>query len=143
MSVGIGRLSQENLRYCGVFDATTGLITGVTQFGVTEGFEIGDTIPNASDGFTGVYFLCEVAGSNVGVTPAIQFDVGDWILCNGAAAGWIRVDIAAGGGGGGGGVTRLSELLDVSVSSASAGAILQLQDSGQWVDVYSLDGGTF
>ena len=143
MSVGIGRLSQENLRYCGVFNAETGLISGVTQFGTSEGFEIGDVIPNATDGFTGVYFLCEVAGSNVGVLPATQFDVGDWLLCNGAAAGWVRVDIAAGGGGGGGGASRLSDLLDVSIGAASSGAILQLQDSGQWTDIYSLDGGTF
>ena len=48
-----------------------------------------------------------------------------------------------GGGGGGGGASRLSDLLDVSISAASSGAILQLQDSGQWTDIYSLDGGTF
>ena len=143
MSVGIGRLSQENLRYCGVFSAETGLITGLTQFGVSEGFEIGQSIPNATDQLTGVYFLCEVAGSAVGVLPGMQFDVGDWCLCNGSAAGWVRIDIAAGGGGGGGGASRLSDLLDVSISAASSGAILQLQDSGQWTDIYSLDGGTF
>ena len=34
MSVGIGRLSAENLRYCGIFAADTGFITGLTQFGV-------------------------------------------------------------------------------------------------------------
>ena len=54
MSVGIGRLSAENLRYCGIFDASTGFITGLTQFGVAEGFEIGNALPTATDDLTGV-----------------------------------------------------------------------------------------
>ena len=60
MSIGQGRLSAENLRYSGIFNASTGLITGLTQFGVGEGYEIGTAIPTATDEQTGVYFVAQV-----------------------------------------------------------------------------------
>ena len=40
MSIGQGR-PVKNLRYSGIFDASTGFITGLTQFGVGEGYETG------------------------------------------------------------------------------------------------------
>lgn len=143
MSVGIGRLSAENLRYCGIFDATTGFITGLTQFGVAEGYEIGKAIPVATDDQTGVYFVCQIAGDQVAVLPGIALDPGDWCLCNGSAAGWERIDTMVGGGGGGGGATNLGDLLDVNIGAATTGALLQLQASGQWQDVYSIDAGDY
>ena len=142
MSVGIGRLSAENLRYCGIFDATTGFITGLTQFGVAEGYEIGKAIPAATDDQTGVYFVCQVAGDQLAVVPGVTFDPGDWCLCNGGAAGWERIDTMVGGGGGGG-ATNLGDLLDVNIGAATTGALLQLQASGQWRDVYSIDAGDY
>ena len=99
-AVGFGRLSAENLRYCGTFNAATGQITGVTQFGTAEGFKIGDAIPAANDGKSGVYFVCATPGNATPVTAGITFDAGDWVLCNGATAGWVRVDTLSGGGGG-------------------------------------------
>ena len=143
MSVGIGRLSAENLRYCGIFDASTGFITGLTQFGVAEGYEIGNAIPVATDDQTGVYFVCQVAGDQVTVLPGVSFDAGDWCLSNGSAAGWERIDTMSGGGGGGGGAVNLGDLLDVNIGAASTGALLQLQASGQWQDTYSIDGGDY
>ena len=143
MSVGQGRLSAENLRYCGIVDASTGLITGLTQFGSSAGLEIGSAIPVASDALTGVYFVVEVGGDQIAQTPGTTYNAGDWCLCSGAAAGWSRINIASGGGGGGGGVSRLSELLDVDVSSAVEGSLLQLQANGIWQNVQVLDGGTF
>jgi hypothetical protein len=142
MSVGIGRLSAENLRYCGIFDASTGFVTGLTQFGVAEGFEIGNALPAANDDLTGVYFVAQVPGNGTGVVPGETFDAGDWCLCNGAAAGWVRID-TLNGGGGGGGATNLGDLLDVNVGAASTGALLQLQSDNQWKDVYGIDGGTY
>ena len=59
MSALVGYLL-KNLRYCGIFDADTGFITGLTQFGVAEGFEIGNAIPTATDDLTGVYFVAQV-----------------------------------------------------------------------------------
>ena len=139
----IGRLSAENLRYCGIFDASTGFITGLTQFGVAEGFEIGNALPTATDDLTGVYFVAQVPGNGTGVVPGETFDAGDWCLCNGAtAAGWVRID-TLNGGGGGGGATNLGDLLDVSVAAASTGALLQLQSSGLWADTYGIDGGEY
>ena len=143
MSIGQGRLSAENLRYSGIFNASTGLITGLTQFGVGEGYEIGTAIPTATDEQTGVYFVAQVPGDGTAVTPGISYDAGDWILSNGAAAGWVRIDTMVGGGGGGGGAANLGDLLDVSITGATTGALLQLQASGQWADTYGIDGGTY
>ena len=143
MSVGIGRLSSENLRYCGLVDASTAKVTAVTQFGVTEGFEVGDAIPEPTDELTGVYFLVEVPGSGIDL-PAVSgqtFDEGDWVVCNGVTTGWKRIDAAAGGGGGG--AARLEDLLDVDVSTKQPGALFQYQSDGKWKDIYAIDAGTY
>lgn len=121
MPVSIGRLSQENLRFCGLVNATTGALTGVTPFGTTAGYKIGDPPRTADDPQTGVYFVVETAGNAVGVTPGITYDPGDWLLCNGATAGWVRIDtLTSGGGGGGGGATHLDDLLNVDTSKTVA-----------------------
>lgn len=143
MSVGIGRLSAENLRYVGLFDASNATITAVTQFGIGEGFEIGDAIPDPTDELTGAYFICQVAGNAVN-KPSVSgdsFDEGDWLICNGSANGWARIDTAAGGGGGG--VINLADLLDVDVRNRQPGALLQYQSNGQWKDTYGIDAGTY
>ena len=144
MPVSIGRLSQENLRYCGIIDATSGEILGVTSFGTSAGYSIGDFLNNATDPLTGVYFVVTVAGSgitqqNVG---GLSFDTGDWVLCNGAAAGWVRVDTLSGPGG----VTvrRLPDLLDVTITTAADKQPLVF-DSGtnQWINSTEIDGGEY
>jgi hypothetical protein len=131
--VGFGRLSAENLRYCGTFDAATGTVTGVTQFGTTEGFKIGDVIPSATDAKSGVYFVCTTPGNGTPVATGVTFDNGDWILCNGLTAGWVRVDTLSGGGGGGG-ASNLDDLLDVTLTAPAAGDALVLGAGGQWVN---------
>ena len=143
MSVGIGRLSAENLRYCGIFNADTGLITGTTQFGVTEGFEVGDAIPPPTDELTGVYFVADTSGNGVSQLDVTgkTFDAGDWIICNGGSSGWARIDTAVGGGGGGS--SNLEDLLDVNVTTKQPGALLQYQTDGKWKDIYALDAGTY
>ena len=140
MPVSIGRLSQENLRYCGTVNATTGLILGITPFGVAAGYAIGSTLGVATDQRTGAYFVVEVAGSGILETPGINYDVNDWVLCNGAAQGWIRIDVAGGTGGG----IRLEDLMDVNITSPPADSLVAL-DAGtnQWVDVQLVDGGTY
>ena len=40
MAVGFGRLAQENLRWGGIIDAATGLMTGVTESGKNDGLKI-------------------------------------------------------------------------------------------------------
>jgi hypothetical protein len=142
--VGFGRLSAENLRYCGIFDAATGAITGGTQFGTVEGFKIGDQVPSASDKLAGVYFVAATPGSGTVATPGVTYDAGDWILCNGAAAGWTRIDtLSGGGGGGGGGAQHLDDLLDVILTLPATDDLLQFTASGQWVNVKEISGGTF
>jgi hypothetical protein len=142
--VGFGRLSAENLRYCGIFDAATGAITGVTQFGTVEGFKIGDQVPSASDKLAGVYFVAATPGSGTVATPGVVYDAGDWILCNGAAAGWTRIDtLSSGGGGGGGGAQHLDDLLDVTLTAPVTDDLLQFTGAGQWVNVRAIDGGSY
>ena len=142
MSVGIGRLSAENLRFCGLFNAETGLITAVTQFGTSEGFEDGDAIPDPSDDLTGVYFLADTpgAGINKNFVTGISFDAGDWLVCNGSAAGWARIDTANSGGGGS---NRLDSLLDVDVTTKQPGDFLQYQADGKWKNVAAFDCGDY
>ena len=55
--IGFGRLSQENLRWGGTVDASTGLIAGVTEAGTTGGLKIGDAVPPASDQLGGLYLV--------------------------------------------------------------------------------------
>ena len=49
--------------------------------------------------------------------------------------GWVRIDTMTGGGGGGGGASTLDDLLDVTLTGASAGQFLQLQGTNQWTNV--------
>lgn len=142
MAVGIGRLSQENLRYCGTINADTGVITGITSFGASADYSIGDSLRAATDVQTGVYFVVDEAGSGITEVPGVNFDAGDWVLCNGQAAGWVRID-TLNGGGGGGGATNLGDLLDVTISGAAEGDLLTYNASAQWVNVDVIDGGTF
>jgi hypothetical protein len=120
--VGFGRLSQENLRWCGTVNADTGLITTINDAGRTAGFVVGDPIPPATDSLGGAYLVVETAGANVGVVPATSFDEGDWILCINADDGWIKIDAA--GGGAGSVLLRLNELLDVDINNPQDGDTL-------------------
>lgn len=142
MAVGFGRLSNENLRWGGVIDATTGLMTGVTEAGTTAGLTIGAGLPAASNQLGGLYVVVDTAGSNIGVTPGQEYDAGDWCLCVSETEGWIRINMI-GGGGGGGGATNLGDLLDVTLSSEVEGDLLQLQSTGQWTNIEAIDGGSF
>ena len=137
--IGFGRLSQENLRWGGTVDASTGLIAGVTEAGTTGGLKIGDAVPPASDQLGGLYLVVSVAGSSIGETPGITYDAGDWCLCVNATEGWIRIDTLNGGGGGG--ASRLGDLLDVTLTAEAAGEFIQLQANGQWQNI-ELEPGT-
>lgn len=106
-----GRITKENLRFCGTIDASTGLITSLTDEGVAEqlpggaaAFQVGFPLPNAEDEISAAYFMVTTAGSNIGVTDVIgeAFGSQDLVLAISAATGWVRVAAAGGGGGGGG-----------------------------------------
>ena len=129
MPVGFGRLSAENLRFCGTFDASTGNVLDVTTFGTTAGLISGDPIPTATDALSGVYLVCKTAGTY----GADTYDGGDWTLCVGATEGWIRIDTLSGGGGSS--TVRLDELLDVNITSPNAGDVL-IYDSttNKWIN---------
>ena len=115
--VGFGRLSEENLRFCGTFDASTGNVVQVTQFGTTAGLTAGAAIPAATNTLTGVYLVCSVPGTYAGSV----YDAGDWTLCLGQAQGWVRIDTLTGGGGA---TTNLGDLLDVTITAPASGDTL-------------------
>ena len=145
MKTGASTLFNRNLRYGGSYNAATGAITGVTQFGTAEGFKVGDTIPAADDKIAGLYFVASAGGSTSSLAGGAVFDPGDWLLCQGTTGGWARIDTLSGGGGGGGGstVSNLDDLLDVTLTSPTTGDFLQLNSRGQWVNVSVLDEGTW
>lgn len=133
MSVGQGALSQENLRFCGLFDATNGTITALTQFGTSESYTVGQTIQAATNTSTGVYFVCDTPGNGTAVTAGVSYDAGDWIVSLGQARGWQRVDTLNGAGGGGGGASKLDDLTDVTVTTPAVGDVLVYTGTG-WVN---------
>jgi hypothetical protein len=131
--VGFGRLSQENLRWGGTVDASTGLVTGLTEIGVTAGLSIGSAVPTASDALGGLYLLIDVAGSGILVTPSVSYVVGEWCLCVNATEGWIKIDTQ--GGGGGGGASLLSDLLDVTLTSPNNNqGLIYNSGTSMWVN---------
>ena len=135
MPVGQGALSSENLRFCGTFDASTGLIKAVTQFGTAEGLTPGSPIPPATNGLTGVYFVCDTPGT----FETKAYDAGDWVLCMGQARGWERIDTLSSGGGGGG---TLESLTDVTITTPENGNVL-VYNGTNWVNGGTPDPGTY
>ena len=144
MRTGASTLFNRNLRYGGSYNAATGIVTGVTQFGTAEGVKVGDAIPAGDDKIAGLYFVASTGGSTSSLAGGATFDPGDWLLCHGTSAGWVRIDTLSGAGGGGGStVSNLDDLLDVTLTAPTAGDFLQLNNSGQWVNVSVLDEGTW
>jgi len=135
MPVGFGRLSNDNLRWGGIIDASTGLIVGVTDSGTNAGLTVGEPLPAATNNLGGLYVVNNTDGDQITVTPGVTYDPGDWCLCVNEAEGWVRINTMVGGGGGGGGASTLDELLDVSVGGATDGQYIQLQPNGQWTNV--------
>ena len=132
--IGFGRLSQDNLRFCGTINADTGLITTLNDRGREAGFEVGEAPPTATDALGGAYLLVEVAGSSISVVPATAFDAGDWCLCVNETEGWIRIDTITGGGGGSA-LLRLNDLLDVDINNPLPGdTLIYDSETNNWVN---------
>ena len=149
--VGYSVVEQQNIRFGGLFDATTGLVTSLTERGVSSGLKIGETIPAADATTNGLYVLAEVAGANVSVTPGQTYTVGDWCLCidqSGTGATWVRIDVtdgaSGGGGGGGGGATTLDQLTDTTINSPQNGQVLVYNSiTAKWTNTGVIEGGDF
>ena len=137
-SVGFGRLAEENLRFCGTFNASNGTIVTLTAFGTSAGFTVSNAIPAGTATLTGAYFVCVTPGNGTAVVPSTSFDAGDWCLCVGPDN-WDRIDTLSGPGS----VSSLNDLSDVTVSSPTTGQLLVLQASGQFANVSVLSGGTY
>jgi len=137
-SVGFGRLAEENLRFCGTFNASNGTIVTLTAFGTSAGFTVNNAIPAGTSTLTGAYFVCVTPGNGTAVVPNTSFDAGDWCLCMGADN-WDRIDTLSGPGS----VSSLDDLSDVSLSSPQTGQLLVLQASGSFENVSVLSGGTY
>ena len=139
MTVGQGALSSQNLRFCGLFDATTGQVTALTSFGVGDGFTVGTAIPAAASQYTGAYFVCDVDGNGTAVTPGVGYDAGDWVVCLGTR--WDRIDTLNGGGGGGS--STLAGLTDTNITTPATGDVL-VYDGSRWENQpANVDPGTY
>ena len=127
INVGFGRLSEENLRFCGTFDAATGNVLQITPFGVTAALTPGSAIPAATDKLTGVYLVCDKPGTYSGDA----YDEGDWVLCLGQVQGWARIDTLSGSGA----TVKLQDLLDTKITTPASGDTL-IFDGGtnKWVN---------
>ena len=137
-SVGFGRLSEENLRFCGTFNASNGTIVTLTAFGTSAGFTVGNAIPAGTNTLTGAYFVCVTPGNGTAVVPSTSFDAGDWCLCVGADD-WDRIDTLSGPGS----VSSLNDLSDVTINSPVEGNLLQYSAAGQFANVQVIAAGTF
>ena len=137
-SVGFGRLAEENLRFCGTFNASNGTIVTLTAFGTSAGFTVNNAIPTGTSVLTGAYFVCVTPGNGTAVVPNTSFDAGDWCLCMGPDN-WDRIDTLSGPGS----VSSLNDLSDVTISSPTTGQILVLQSGGSFQNVSALSGGTY
>ena len=120
--IGVGALSEQNLRFCGLFDASTGKIAVVTKLGLDAGFKVGDTIPVTTEQLTGAYFVANNPGNGTAQTTGVTYDNGDWIVSISVAQGWERVDTLNSGGGGGS--STLDGLVDVTAPSPATGQAL-------------------
>jgi len=135
MKTGPSVLFNRNLRYCGTYDAATGAILGVTQFGTADGFKIGAAIPPAEDQHAGAYFVAIRPGSLASLAGGDTFDNGDWLLNQGTTGGWVRVDTLSGGGVGHG-ASVIDDLLDVTISSPpQVGQFLGYTNTGQFANI--------
>ena len=152
MRIGLGGLAGQQLRWGGTYDASTGAVDLVTDFGLAAGLQVGGAIPAVDNLLAGIYLLCTTSGNAITVPnlSGIQHDNGDWIVAVSPAQGWIHLDVVdVGGGGGGGGVNMLSQLLDVHIATGGAPALtnddlLQYDStSGFWENSADIDGGTY
>ena len=154
--VGFGSLQQNNLRWGGAYDANTDTITVLTSIGVSSGLTAGQPFPPASDGLSGLYFICQNPGNNMTQNnlQGISHDAGDWALCLDAAQGWMHINANAANGGGGG-AQYLNDLLDVEIGGAAspfstAPAVALSRDqilrydggAGLWRNTDIIDGGS-
>ena len=129
----------------GLVDATTGLVTVLTDVGISGGLQVGAAVPEATDALGGLYLVVDNGGNNINVLPGTAFDAQDWLLCVNEAQGWTRIDNAAGGGGGGGSST-LAGLVDTEITTPVDGDLLVYESSsGKWVNapLAIIDGGSF
>lgn len=119
--VGFGRLQQENLRFCGTYDATASTILTLTEYGISAGLALG-ALDLPTEEQTGVYLLCQTPGNaiNLDNLSGKNHTEGDWIVAiNGK---WEFIDVGKGGPGGGG-ATVLNDLLDVSIDTTRIGDV--------------------
>ena len=116
----------------------------LTAIGTGEGLKSGDPFPAPTDALSGMYFICQVEGSNVSQpeVTGTNFTAGDWALCVDENQGWIHIDAGAAGGGGGG-ATYLNDLLDVELTTPAANELLKYEGgTGLWKNSLVIDGGS-
>ena len=150
LPIGFGKLSQENLRWCGTIDASTGKIIRVTAEGQQAGFVAGANLPvTLTDSQSGCYFVTEKQGAGMGALDGItniNFDPGDWLLAVNQAQGYVHIDVMLPGFTG---KNFLYDLLDTDITPTAGNQnkdayILVFDGSKQkWENLDAIHGGKF
>ena len=108
MPVGLGALVADNIRWLGMIDASTGVISVLTGAGVAEGYRPGTSPGSVTIAKVGGYFIVDTAGDQINEVSVIgtTFDPGDWLLAfaptvagdgmTTAGGGWTRIDTLSG-----------------------------------------------
>lgn len=114
------------LRYGGIVDGTTGLITAITTEGAEAGFSATTELAGlVTDDNVGVYFVVNPAGDQISVISGQATSVGDWVLAASTDTGWSWVDRSGGGGSGLDPTTiELNQLADVQADAPVDGDCL-------------------
>jgi hypothetical protein len=84
----------SNLTLAGTFNATTGLVDGVTTAGTAAGFVVGNAVPAAAAGNSGFFVIVDVQG-NSGPAGTGPYHIGDWFLSDGTAWTFLNVGYQA------------------------------------------------
>lgn len=156
LPVGFGNLQANNLRWGGLYDADADTVTAVTAIGTGDSIITGP-FPVPTDELSGIYLACQVGGSNMSQNQlvGVTHTPGDWVVCLGAAQGWVHIDVTSDSGGGGGGAQVLNDLNDVTIGGSaspfstnpavalSGDQILRYDaGAGQWRNTSIIDGGS-
>ena len=81
------------LRYGGIVDASTGLITILTTEGSEAGFLTSTELAGlVTEDNVGIYFVVNPAGDQITVIPDQATNTGDWVVAGSPESGWVWVD---------------------------------------------------
>lgn len=99
MNLGYGSAVDQNVRFCGTYNANTNIISALNQYGNNSGLLLNGPLPLPSSANNGCYLVVMEDGDGVSPAPLAKLSMGDWVLSLGNGENWIHVEIVSGAGG--------------------------------------------